>query len=141
MLYLGLHIRTRPYTPKTNGKAERFIQTARREQAYAQAYPTSDRRAEELPIRLHRCNWHRHHRQPSRAVALQLMRLWESCRSAVDRREVCILVANGTSVDNIASQLGISEHTAVAHGRWIYNRLDVHNRTELANKLLSIGSV
>jgi len=53
--------------------------------------------------------------------------------------EVCILVANGTSVDNIASQLGISKHTAVAHGRWIYNRLDVHNRTELANKLLSIG--
>jgi Integrase core domain len=29
---------TRPYTPKTNGKAERFIQTALREWAYAQAY-------------------------------------------------------------------------------------------------------
>ncbi|EAQ33959.1 putative transposase [Nitrobacter sp. Nb-311A] len=43
------HIRTKPYTPKTNGKAERFIQTALREWAYAQAYPTSDRRAEELP--------------------------------------------------------------------------------------------
>ena len=59
---LGLrHIRTRPYTPKTNGKAERFIQTALREWAYAQAYPTSDRRAAELPIWLHRYNWHRPH--------------------------------------------------------------------------------
>jgi len=59
---LGLkHVRTKPYTPKTNGKAERFIQTALREWAYAQAYPTSDRRAEELPIRLHRYNWHRPH--------------------------------------------------------------------------------
>src|SRR5258708_6814465 len=59
---LGLkHIRTKPYTPKTNGKAERFIQTALREWAYAQAYPTSDRRAEELPHWLHRYNWHRPH--------------------------------------------------------------------------------
>jgi transposase InsO family protein len=59
---LGLrHIRTKPYTPKTNGKAERFIQTALREWAYAQAYPTSDRRAEEMPIWLHRYNWHRPH--------------------------------------------------------------------------------
>jgi transposase InsO family protein len=55
------HIRTRPHTPKTNGKAARFIQTALREWAYAQAYPTSDRRAEELPIWLHRYNWHRPH--------------------------------------------------------------------------------
>jgi transposase InsO family protein len=59
---LGLrHIRTRPYTPKTNGKAERFIQTALREWAYSQAYPNSDRRAHELPIWLHRYNWHRPH--------------------------------------------------------------------------------
>ena len=59
---LGLkHIRTKPYTPKTNGKAERFIQTALREWAYAHAYPTSDRRAEELPFWLHRYNWHRPH--------------------------------------------------------------------------------
>jgi transposase InsO family protein len=55
------HIRTRPYTPKTNGKAERFIQTALREWAYAQAYQTSDRRAAELPFWLHRYNWHRPH--------------------------------------------------------------------------------
>jgi transposase InsO family protein len=55
------HIRTRPYTPKTNGKAERFIQTALREWAYAQAYPTSDHRGDELPRWLHRYNWHRPH--------------------------------------------------------------------------------
>jgi len=59
---LGIrHIRTRPYTPKTNGKAERFIQTALREWAYARAYPNSDARAAELPIWLHRYNWHRPH--------------------------------------------------------------------------------
>lgn len=59
---LGIrHIRTKPYTPKTNGKAERFIQTALREWAYAQAYDTSDRRADALPVWLHRYNWHRPH--------------------------------------------------------------------------------
>ena len=35
------HIRTRPYTPRTNGKAERFIQTSLREWAYARSYPSS----------------------------------------------------------------------------------------------------
>jgi transposase InsO family protein len=55
------HIRTKPYTPKTNGKAERFIQTSLREWAYARAYDTSDQRAAELPHWLHRYNWHRPH--------------------------------------------------------------------------------
>jgi transposase InsO family protein len=59
---LGLrHIRTRPYTPRTNGKAERFIQTALREWAYARAYDTSRQRAAELPYWMHRYNWHRPH--------------------------------------------------------------------------------
>jgi transposase InsO family protein len=59
---LGLrHIYTRPYTPRTNGKAERFIQTALREWAYAKAYDTSRQRAGELPLWLHRYNWHRPH--------------------------------------------------------------------------------
>ena len=59
---LGLkHIRTKPFTPKTNGKAERFIQSALREWAYAKAYPTSDHRAAALPTWLHRYNWHRPH--------------------------------------------------------------------------------
>jgi transposase InsO family protein len=59
---LGLRqIFTKPYTPKTNGKAERFIQTALREWAYAQAYHTSDQRSAELHNWLHRYNWHRPH--------------------------------------------------------------------------------
>lgn len=55
------HIRTKPYTPKTNGKAERFIQTALREWAYARAYQTSEQRRLELPEWTHRYNWHRPH--------------------------------------------------------------------------------
>jgi transposase InsO family protein len=59
---LGLkHIFTKPYTPKTNGKAERFIQTSLREWAYARAYHTSLERTAELPRWLHRYNWHRPH--------------------------------------------------------------------------------
>src|SRR5260370_22723385 len=55
------HLRTKPYTPKTNGKAERFVQTSLREWAYAQAYLTSDHRTQHLPVCLHRYNWHRPH--------------------------------------------------------------------------------
>jgi transposase InsO family protein len=59
---LGLKlIFTRPYTPKTNGKAERFIQTSSREWAYARAYNISDERTAEFPRWLHRYNWHRPH--------------------------------------------------------------------------------
>jgi transposase InsO family protein len=43
------HLRTRPYTPKTNGKAERFIQTLLREWAYALPYRSADSRAADLP--------------------------------------------------------------------------------------------
>ena len=55
------HIRTKPYTPKTNGKAERFIQTALREWAYARAYNTSQERAQQLQPWTHSYNWHRPH--------------------------------------------------------------------------------
>ena len=55
------HVRTRPYTPRTNGKAERFIQTALREWAYARTYQTSDERAADFPAWIHMYNWHRPH--------------------------------------------------------------------------------
>jgi len=55
------HLRTRPYTPRTNGKAERFIQSALREWAYARAYGTSAQRINALPRWLHGYNWHRPH--------------------------------------------------------------------------------
>jgi transposase InsO family protein len=55
------HKRTRPYTPKTNGKAERFVQTSLREWAYAKAYETSDQRRRELGAFLFRYNWRRPH--------------------------------------------------------------------------------
>ena len=42
------HRRTRPYSPRTNGKAERFIQTLLREWAYVEAYPTSQVRRQAL---------------------------------------------------------------------------------------------
>ena len=51
-------ILTKAYTPKTNGKAERFIQTVLREWACAQASHDSDRRSAELPDWLHRNNRH-----------------------------------------------------------------------------------
>lgn len=59
---LGLvHRRTRPYSPRTNGKAERFIQTALREWAYARSYDTSEQRGKHLAGWLHQYNWHRPH--------------------------------------------------------------------------------
>ena len=43
------HLRTKPYTPQTNGKAERFIQSMLREWAYGRVYLTSAIRAKQLP--------------------------------------------------------------------------------------------
>lgn len=55
------HLRTRPYTPRTNGKAERFIQTLLREWAYRRPYATSGARRAALAGWLHHYNWHRNH--------------------------------------------------------------------------------
>lgn len=55
------HITTRPYTPRTNGKAERFIQTSIKEWAYKHPYETSEERTEQLKPWIDFYNQHRPH--------------------------------------------------------------------------------
>ena len=52
---------TRAYRPQTNGKAERFIQSALREWAYGRVYPSSEHRRAALPAWTHFYNFHRAH--------------------------------------------------------------------------------
>jgi len=70
------HLRTRPYTPRTNGKAERFIQTCLREWAYRRPYRSSAVRAAALPGFIQRYNVERPHtslqRRPPLARLLEL---------------------------------------------------------------------
>jgi transposase InsO family protein len=56
------HSRTRPYRPRTNGKAERLIQTALREWAYGPTWQSSDERNQALETWLHHYNHHRPHK-------------------------------------------------------------------------------
>jgi transposase InsO family protein len=51
VIFAGSH-RTRPYTPRTNGKAERFIQTLCKEWAYAMVFTNSEERNSWLPLYL-----------------------------------------------------------------------------------------
>jgi transposase InsO family protein len=59
---LGLrHLRIKPYRPRTNGKAERFIQTMLKEWAYGRVYGSSAERTAALPLFLERYNFRRPH--------------------------------------------------------------------------------
>ena len=58
------HLRTRPYTPRTNGKVERYQQTLQREWAYALEYASSDARRRSLP------HWTRHYNERRTHTAL-----------------------------------------------------------------------
>jgi transposase InsO family protein len=72
---LGLrHLRTRPYRPCTNGKAERFIQTLLRGWAYRRAYPTSAQRTLKLPGFLSFYNYRRPHASLRRQTPAHFLR-------------------------------------------------------------------
>lgn len=72
------HLFTRPYTPKTNGKAERFIQSALREWAYVKTYQHSTERTAALPSWLQRYNWHRPHRSLQRKPPISRLPLGDN---------------------------------------------------------------
>ena len=72
---LGLrHLRTRPYRPCTNGKAERFIQTLLRGWAYQRPYPTSTQRTQRLPKFLSFYNHRRPHASLNRHTPASRLR-------------------------------------------------------------------
>jgi len=73
------HRFTRPYRPQTNGKAERFIQSALREWAYGFVYQNSLQRSDQLDAWIHHYNWHRPH-QGIGGVA-PMTRLKTSCNN------------------------------------------------------------
>ena len=72
---LGIrHLRTRPYRPQTNGKAERFIQTLQREWAYAKPYRNSRLREQALVSWLRQYNHTRPHRGIARSTPIERLR-------------------------------------------------------------------
>jgi DNA-binding CsgD family transcriptional regulator len=73
------------------------------------------------------------HHEP---LPIRLIRNAERLPLSRRQAEISVLMAEGFSHEKIAARLGISRHTVNEHSRWIYNRLDVHNRAELTNKLL-----
>jgi DNA-binding CsgD family transcriptional regulator len=77
------------------------------------------------------------HQEP---LPVRLAQSIEHFRLSRRQAEVCLLMATGVSIERVAERLGISKHTAVAHGRGVYAELDVHNRAELVTKLLAAAA-
>jgi len=73
------------------------------------------------------------HEEP---LLLRLMRETRNFPLSRRQAEISVLLASGMSCQAIAERLDISRHTVIAHGRSIYDKLDVHNCGELRTRLL-----
>lgn len=84
----------RPYTPRTSGKAERFIQTLLREWAYALPYRFSGTRAADLP------RWLRHYNQeqPNATLARQSPIAWLRLTPEQSARKTTVNHALGSTI-------------------------------------------
>jgi DNA-binding CsgD family transcriptional regulator len=71
-------------------------------------------------------------------MAIKLWRRLEALPLSRRQMQLCLLMGSGRTYSAIAEHLGIAESTVVDHSRRLYDKLGVHNRTELMNKLLTL---
>ena len=111
-----------PYTPRTNGKAERFIQTAMKEWAYARTYQSSDERAADFPAWIHMYNWHRPHaalgaKPPISRLRMDSDNLLMHHIRALARDHRCHWLERPTTASRCAAMRVASSHRA--GGSWL----------------------
>ena len=86
-----------------------------------------------------------HDQQPLIAIHIHRQEPWpvalhhrvETLGLAPRQAQICLLLANGFSYQQISQELSVSEHTAISHGRSIYDSLGVSSRSELIGRLAS----
>lgn len=71
-------------------------------------------------------------------LPLKLLRHMEGLPLSNRQKQVCMLMAKGCSLSEIAEQLNIKRTTADYHRQEVYARFDVHKRSELLVKLMAL---
>jgi len=134
------HSFTRPRRPQTNGKAERFIQTALREWAYVRTYPDYRERAKAWLPWLHRYNWHRPHaslkdQPPIRRLGLSVNNL--SALHTLPRPDLMCAMAPGAAItpraapDTDSTLVTMSPPSGIRHQTALEEPLDRQDGKEV----------